>query len=196
MPWSSSDTLFKAATYSRADNRKTRDLDSAAVSGAPTNRDQLYLYDQLYRMKNFDEGTLSGGTIASPVYEQDFTLEQLGNWSKFDEKSSGAYTLKQARTHNIVNEIDTDNDHANAPGDSIGLQAGGPGANWIDPKYDAAGNLIEGPKPAAETTRHKYVYDAWNRLVKVQDNASVDIATFAYDGLNRRVSSMKSRAGF
>jgi RHS repeat-associated protein len=182
-------------SYDRAGNRKTRDLDSTAVSGAPTNRDQAYIYDQLYRVKNFDEGTLSGGSIASPVYEQDYTLEQLGNWSKFDEKSSGSYTLKQARTHNSVNEIDNDNDHSNAVTDSIKLQTGGVGANWIDPKYDAAGNLIEGPKPAAETTKHKYDYDPWNRLAKVRDSGGTILVAFAYDGLNRRITKVDLPGG-
>jgi RHS repeat-associated protein len=32
------------------------------------------------------------------------------------------------------------------------------------------------------------VYDAWNRLVKVKDSGGTTLETFAYDGLNRRVS--------
>jgi YD repeat-containing protein len=36
---------------------------------------------------------------------------------------------------------------------------------------DAPGNMVSGPKPGAETTELKFVYDAWNRLVKVTDSA-------------------------
>jgi YD repeat-containing protein len=43
---------------------------------------------------------------------------------------------------------------------------------WV---YNAAGNMTEGPTPGNETTKHKYIYDAWNRLVKVTDNSDVGL---------------------
>ena len=33
----------------------------------------------------------------------------------------------------------------------------------------------------------KYIYDAWNRMVKVTDNSDVTIAEYRYDGLNQRI---------
>jgi RHS repeat-associated protein len=50
--------------------------------------------------------------------------------------------------------------------------------------------MLSGPKPGAETTRLWNTYDAWNRLVKIQnDNAGVPgttLVTHAYDGMGRR----------
>ena len=48
-------------------------------------------------------------------------LDALGNWAEFKEDAGdgAAWDLDQARLHNAVNEIDTDNDHANAPELSI-----------------------------------------------------------------------------
>jgi RHS repeat-associated protein len=50
------------------------------------------------------------------------------------------------------------------------------------------------PRPAdwttAEQTKHKYVYDAWNRLVKVTDNSNATIALYRYDGLGRRIARL------
>ena len=84
----------------------------------------------------------------------------------FDEDADGDGTndLEQERTHNDANEL------TDLSGD------------WVDPEYDAAGNLIFAPKPGAEATAaqaHLYVYDAWNRLVKVyeDDDASGDLDT-------------------
>ena len=61
------------------------------------------------------------------------------------------------------------------------------GTEWATPQYDAAGNMISGPRPGAETTALHYVYDAWNRMVKVTDASDETVAEYQYDGLNRRV---------
>ncbi|MEN6405924.1 MAG: RHS repeat-associated core domain-containing protein [Thermoguttaceae bacterium] len=54
--------------------------------------------------------------------------------------------------------------------------------------------MISGPKSGEPTTRVHYVYDAWNRLVAVKEDSSGSpgtpgdvIATYSYDGLNRRI---------
>jgi YD repeat-containing protein len=90
--------------------------------------------------------------------------------------SGGPAAPAHARTANAANEITNIS------------QTG-----WISPSYDAAGNMLSGPKATTETTRLWYVYDAWGRLVEVKnDNGSgapgTTLATYAYDGLNRRVS--------
>ena len=41
------------------------------------------------------------------------------------------------------------------------------------------------PQPGNETTGLTCVYDAWNRLVEVENGSTV-LATYSYDGLNRR----------
>ena len=117
--------------------------------------------------------------------------------------------LVQTRSHNLANEIDTDDDHANAPGASI---AASTGDNWIDPVYDAAGNMIFGPQPGYEATAamaQHYVYDAWNRMTAVwRDNGDTAgtletsgagqdarLTECEYDGLHRRIERVKYNSG-
>jgi len=99
---------------------------------------------------------------------QDWSLDSLGNWESFTD-SGGTET----RTHNDANEI-------------TGITDGG-----VAPTYDAAGNMISGPNPANPSERLHYTYDAWNRLVEVQDddggNPDTTLVEFEYDGRNFRI---------
>ena len=85
------------------------------------------------------------------------------------------------------------------------------GYTWVDPAYDAAGNMTEGPRPSSpnhapvggknvsEQYRLFFVYDAWNRVVAVYEDTDDDgtldtsetwdkvLAEYRYDGLNRRI---------
>jgi RHS repeat-associated protein len=99
------------------------------------------------------------------------------------------------RSHNKANEIDTDDDHSNAPGNSLDRAFEPCGGDWVDPKYDAAGNMIQMPKAVSEAgTRLHLVYDAWNRLAETRadDGGSpgTTIATYRYDGLGRRIRKL------
>jgi len=62
--------------------------------------------------------------------------------------------------------------------------------------YDAAGNMTEGPAPDSLSDTHKYIFDAWNRLVKVTDDAGTPatIAEYRYDGLGRRIVKVDDAA--
>ena len=63
----------------------------------------------------------------------------------------------------------------------------GSGGDWVDPTYDAAGNMLTGPKPGSETaTTLHCTFDAWNRLVKVTNGQST-LGEYRYDGLGRRI---------
>jgi RHS repeat-associated protein len=55
----------------------------------------------------------------------------------------------------------------------------------IKPGYDRAGNMTAIPKPADPTSAYTATYDAWNRLVKLQEDSST-VAEYAYDGAKRR----------
>jgi hypothetical protein len=79
---------------------------------------------------------------ADPKGRQVFTLDVVGNWSAFKASATdgGTWDLDQTRSHNKVNEIDNDDDHANDPSGSIS------GGKWVLPKQDARGNTMEGPK--------------------------------------------------
>ncbi len=89
--------------YDRNSNRTSRD------NTQTTNLDELYGYDSLDRLANMDRGTLAGGAIASPIKEQDWTLDPTGNWSGYVTKTGGTTDLNQSRAHNPANEIGTEN---------------------------------------------------------------------------------------
>ncbi len=173
--------------YDYAGNPNYRDIDLPTSVFSADDKDQDFEYDALHRLTSYDRGTLSGSSIGSPNFAQDWTLDDLGNWDpfKWDPDGSGAASLiTQSRDHNDANEIDTTNDHSDAAGNSIS----GTGADWVDPVYDASGNLVEGPRAGDETTRNTYVYDAWNRLVEVKDG-STTLAEYEHDALFRRIAS-------
>ena len=141
-------------TYDYAGNRLTRDVQTS------TNNvwDQKYAYDDLLRLATSDQGTLASGNIASPTFEEDFTLDQLGNWQNLVKKTGGSTTLDQNRAHNEVNEVGT-----------IGATTG---TNWADPVHDDAGNMTTIPQPKAPASGYTAIYDAWNRMVEVKDGGT------------------------
>ena len=165
--------------YDASGNRSYRANEQSSTRG------ELYAYDGLNRLQDAQRGTLNGNKDAitalafrqfwghlvdtSPVADMD----KLGNWAGFlqDVNGDATWDLAQTREHNLANEI-TD-------------IAGG---SWIEPVYDAAGNMVEGPSGLNPTVRHKFIYDAWNRLVKVTDSSdpAVTIAIYRFNGLNHR----------
>ena len=80
----------------------------------------------------------------------------------------GVANLIQARQHNRANEI-TFIDGSN-------LQVG----------YDRAGNMTRMPKIGHWETAQTNTWDAWNRLVRVEEGETV-VGEYAYDGLTRRI---------
>ncbi|MEZ6049199.1 MAG: RHS repeat-associated core domain-containing protein [Planctomycetaceae bacterium] len=158
-------------THDYNSNVTTRDIPTGIY--ATNNKDQAFSYDSLHRMKNFDEGTLSSGSISgTPTREQDITLDSIGNWVNQILKTSGSTDLDQTRTVNDANEI------------SNITESTGPA--WVTPAYDAAGNMTTIPKPAAPTGGYTATYDAFNRLVKLEDGANT-VAEYEYDGLGQRI---------
>jgi RHS repeat-associated protein len=99
---------------------------------------------------------------------QSWELDALGNW---DSTTTTAGT--EEREYDEANQI------SNIVTSGV-----------IDPEYDPAGNMISGPKPGENTTRQYYVYDAWNRLVEVQDSSNDLIASYEYDGRNYRIEKV------
>lgn len=155
-----------------AGNRTGRDIPAGLTNGF----DQLYTYDDLDRLRTYEEGTISTGSISSPVKEAAWTLSGTGNWSTYEEKVSSTTTLDQSRTLNGANEI---TDITNTTGSA-----------WTDPTHDAAGNMTLAPSPTAPGNSAKdqtYIWDAWNRLVEVKEGETT-LATYQYDGLHRRIA--------
>lgn len=146
--------------------------EDAAAAAHSQNHDEFYAYDGLQRLVNFDRGDLTGtpptGISGTPAKEEDWTLDQLGNWPGLVRKSAGATTLNQTRTHNAVNEIQTL-------------------STSVTPAHDAAGNMTYAALgPGADPCF--LVYDAWNRLRRIVLEADdKTIANHKYDGLGRRI---------
>lgn len=158
-------------THDYAGNRTARDIDSSVY--AANDRDQTYAYDGLHRLKDYKEGTYASGAISTPTYEQNWTLDALGNWSNFVDKTGPTVNLDQTRPANLANELGNFTESV--------------GPSWQTPAYDAAGNLTIMPRPGAPTTSMVVIYDAWNRAVKAFDATPQQIAEYEYDGLNRRI---------
>ena len=162
--------------YDLAGNRTTRNNWTHWIVGTSSNQDnydQEYFYDNLHRLKNYEQGDAhdSGGSInqiSSLKFSQDWDLDQLGNWSGFDQDDNGDGTdeLTQTRTHNEANELETI-------------------TSWTNPAYDKAGNMTTMPGPSSPTESFTAKYDAWNRLVVLHD--IVEVVGYRYDGLHRRI---------
>jgi RHS repeat-associated protein len=168
--------------YDYAGNRTYRNVRGDMIAGASVDeRDQAYSYDGLHRVTDAEQGSANNttGLISTKKFDQQWTLDQLGNWQEFDQDNNGDSTwdLEQSRTHNDANELT-----------AIGLQSGGAGANWSDPAFDAAGNMTTIPQPGNLTTSYSGTFDAWNRLVSLDSGST---ASYEYDGLNRRIKRVE-----
>ena len=173
-----------------AGNRTYRDIDSA-IYGTDDN-DQTYDYDGLHRLKDYQQGTYSGGSISSnKSHRQQWGLDALGNWSAFKEDATdgSSWDLEQTRYHNKVNEIDGNS------GDPITASTGD---DWYDPTFDAGGDMVTGPKPGApkdddpDGRKLRHTYDAWNRLVEVEESPTNTtswsiLEQYEYDGRGWRI---------
>jgi RHS repeat-associated protein len=177
--------------YDRAGNRTWRENVVAGALLSPVHLDEFYAYDDVYRLVSMDRGNLTGtpptGISSTPTVEEDWTLDSLGNWQIHIQKSGGTTTLDQFRVHNKVNELTQ-------------LTKLFFGVDWQDPTYDRNGNMISGPWPRDPgwPKLGRYVYDAWNRLVKVDKesfvNQPITQAEFEYDALHRRVVKLDRAA--
>ena len=158
-------------TYDGNSNRLTRS------NPLHTAYSESYAYDGLDRLTGMERATST---------HQDWGLDALGNWAGYVESDGETTTLDQSRTHDEANQI--------------GEIDATIGEDWIDPAYDDAGNMIYAPRPGDEANADEallFVYDGWNRLVKVYkddgesqgqiDEEDTPVAAYEYDGLGRRI---------
>jgi RHS repeat-associated protein len=179
--------------YDGNSNRLYRKNEVAAAQSELYHANGSNGYDGLDRLKEFGRGTLSTDklSIASNAAGREvYSLDGLGNWTEFQKSATDGTTwdLDQDRSHNAANEIDGNS------GNPIRPHPGSNTPDWVDPVYDAAGNMTQGPKPAAETTRLHFVYDAWNRQVAVRSDNNgpgTVVVKCQYDGLNRRIAKLR-----
>jgi hypothetical protein len=119
--------------------------------------DELYTYDGMYQLVDMQRGDLNAtkdGLVAnSKTFAEDWSLDMTGNWSTYrqDEDGDGNWDLNQLRTHNGANEI---------------TQIAGVSTHVA---HDRNGNMTKTPKPDDWSNHFDLTYDAWNRLVAVED---------------------------
>ena len=156
--------------FDRVSNRVWRDNPVADALSAK--QDEFYTYDGLNQLLTLQRGTLNSGRTGisgTPAWEEDFTIDPTGNWDNYVNQVNGTTTLNQPRTHNAANEVET---------------ISGSGSLMVQ---NAAGNMSKAPKPTDWSSAFTMTYDAWQRLVKVKSGSS-NVAVYAYDGQNRRVT--------
>ena len=137
--------------------------------------DVKYTIDDLDRLTQAEEGTKSGSSIASRSRDQQWTLDQLGNWDVVkldldgDNNFSETGEFNDDRTYNVVNELtarDTDDD----------------GSDDYTLTFDAVGNLTD------DGEHYEYEYDAFGRLRQVKDTDDQSlVAEYTYNGLGYRI---------
>jgi len=169
--------------YDQSSNRTYRnDLVARSVGQA---RDELYGYDGLNQLRKFHRGWLVDGNTAveQPGLQQGWQFDATGNWQEFTQfdPANPAKMLDQQRIHNRVNEIT-----------QIARTVG---ANWATPTYDRNGNTTGLPQVPELTSLDKAVWDAWNRLVAVQEPDSSggwrNRVAYRYDGQTWRIAYEK-----
>ncbi|MGD9689502.1 MAG: hypothetical protein AB7K52_07155 [Phycisphaerales bacterium] len=174
-------TLYDVTlTYDRNGNITSAD---DAVTGSGAGWDAKYAMDNLNRLLDADEGTLTAGSIGSRTRRErwdensaGYGLDQVGNWKrrKLDLDGDGSYSgggeLNDTGAFNAANEWLTRDTDSNS---SVNYTL----------THDAVGNLTD------DGQNYKYVYDVFGRLVKVKNQSNNTVAEYAYDGLGQRIST-------
>ncbi len=150
-------------TYDQVSNRLTKkDLRLSAIE---INRDWKYEYDQLNRLSKTNRGIHTNGTDTNDQEgSRAWTLDELGNWDDVETRQGDGTLATEVRTHNATNEVT-----------QIGSST---------VAYDHNGNMTE-------FNGRLFVYDAWNRLVRIHATnlpSSAIIAEYDYNALHWRVA--------
>jgi YD repeat-containing protein len=115
-------------------------------------------------------GTKDGLVANSKTFAEDWSLDMTGNWSTYrqDEDGDGNWDLNQSRAHNGANEI---------------TEIAGSSSHVA---HDRNGNMTKIPKPDDWSAHFDLTYDAWNRLVTIEDGEDL-VAEYQYDARSFRV---------
>lgn len=127
---------------------------------------ELYSYDDLGRLLSSRRGTLDSDPQNSTGLIGDPTRSQ--SWdldARGNWESITTDGSTEVRSHNNQNQVTLIGENVLA--------------------YDNAGNLI------TDEQGRTFVYDAWNRLVRVNDANENIIAEYTYDALGRRITETK-----
>ncbi|MFG0257057.1 MAG: RHS repeat-associated core domain-containing protein [Phycisphaerales bacterium JB043] len=156
-------------TYDKASNHLTKSEDRPGA--AENNRDEQYIHDDLGRLTEAKRGVLSGGTIS--------TIRPLSTKLELDMASRLDLIKTEADDNNTYDSSEEDDLVFNSANEMTDFT----GAN--DVTYDDAGNTTEIDLEDVGLPDPSYEYDAWNRVVRV-NQGTTEIAVYEYNGLNLR----------
>ena len=132
--------------------------------------DTAYGYDSLYRLTQVTPSISSGPGLPNERY----TYDKLGN-RLTDNNRGGANAWQYDGNNQLTKSYNGDH------------QA-------VTERYDANGSLIQKSTPATDPyNNQKFLYDAGNRLIEVQDQNGNPIASYQYDPLGRRIRKTEYR---
>ena len=138
------------------------------------NNSELYEYDSVYRLINFERGELNaeGNGITNPSGNvsqgQEWDLDGVGNWDQVTTTDENGSDITDNREHSSFNELITQE-----------------GATL---RYDDNGNLVE-------DAEYTYEYDSRNRLRTATRKAEGVVAEYFYDAMGRRIRKEVSNSG-
>ena len=166
--------------------RRSRPYVPWSLGNPPVTRthDERYEYDELYRLKDMQRGTLPGTlirnpdgplTLTDPTFAQSWELDQQDNWDRFTEDADGDGTddLVQTREHERSNRI-------------VAVMNHGSPNTRRRVEYDRAGNMTRFPRLPDFDKVVACEYDGWNRLVRVKHGKRT-VGEYQYDALGRRI---------
>ncbi len=143
-----------------------------------------YAYDNVYRLINYQVGTLVGSTITPVLTQTAYNLDPLGNWNSIAVTPGGT----QTRAHSPSNEITKINltpilsdNNGNTNDDGTNLYS-----------YDEENRLVKVTAKSGSAVLGQYQYDAVGRRVSRTDNFGTQ-TLYYYD--DHRAIEEQSSAG-
>ncbi|NJM53943.1 MAG: RHS repeat-associated core domain-containing protein [Blastocatellia bacterium] len=151
-------------------NGKTGQL-TRIVDNKDRNRDKIYEYDALGRLRTVRGGAATGFSGLPANWTQSYVYDRWGNRTNVNVAPNSVTSNNQAvPTDGIAN---------------LSYQQTSNRINTTDYEYDPAGNLVKGQ--AADGSWQRYQYDAANRFGRCFDNANNSLQGSGYTSSNRRL---------
>jgi RHS repeat-associated protein len=147
-----------------------------------TTDSQAYTYDPVYRLTNFNVGTLSGNMVPSPTEQKAWLLDPVGNWGVL--VSNG---VPQIRTHGPANELTSINANP-LTYDADGNLVQDPAYTYA---YDEANRLVQVTRMADLAVVGQYSYDGLGRrIIQITDPAGLTQTNIYYYDVGRIIEEL------
>jgi RHS repeat-associated protein len=147
---------------------------------------EAYVYDSIYRLTNYEVGTLVGNTIPSPAIAKTWNLDPVGNWNNV--VSNG---VPETRAHDAVNELVAINGQLLAFDDNGNLQQD---ATYTY-AYDEENRLTQVTRNSDSALVGQYQYDALSRRVQRIANPAGVPSTTRYFHDDKRIIEEQDALG-